>query len=31
MAPCGEGVLDIDCRYCGRSGSVAIAAEDLNW
>lgn len=40
LAPAGDGinhghadrgVVDVECRHCGRSGSVPVLAEDVNW
>ena len=26
-----DDVIDVPCRYCGRSGATQIAAEDVQW
>ena len=30
-AGAGDGILDVACQHCGRSGSFAINNEDINW
>ena len=27
----GEGILDVACQHCGRSGSIAVDNEYINW